>query len=457
MKLQSIKVSEACESKTNPRGTKFEGTEFDDLVASVKEKGVLVPVIARPNVKGLGYEIVAGNRRYRAAQLAGLKEIPARIEKLTDNEAREIQIIENLQRADVHPLEEGKSYRHLIEKSHYEIVSIAAKVGKAESYIKQRLFLTNLCEKASVAYRSGKIVDGQAVLIAKLSAGDQLLALKEITTTWIGRSVKDTKKWIEEHVYSPLERQPWLGNKEYEKAVGPCVECKPASLSLFGPVKDGACNDLRCWKRKMDAYVNYRAKKEKMTKISDEWSNPKKGALSKSEYTIIGKHDKHCLSVHPGIVAQGAGIGNVIKQICSNQKCDVHHGRDHYGLTSKEKEERKKEREKAAKEKIKKDEDLKTALAKIEWPLSEENFEALLELAFKQTGFDAWRSVCKRHELKAEKEKNSWGSSSWKYKEAVMEAAKKMDKVEKTRLIFELLIDTGGNYFREVEALGIKH
>src|SRR6185437_15484760 len=101
MKLQTIKVSDAYESENNPRGNDFKVASFDDLVASVKEKGVLVPVIARPRKKGAKqYEIVAGNRRFRAAQLAGVKEIPARIEDLTDEQAQEIQIIENLQRED---------------------------------------------------------------------------------------------------------------------------------------------------------------------------------------------------------------------------------------------------------------------------------------------------------------------------------------------------------------------
>lgn len=460
MKLQSIKVSEACESKTNPRGNKFEGPEFNDLVASVKEKGVLVPVIARPNAKGLGYEIVAGNRRFRAAQLAGIKEIAARIEELSDDQAREIQIIENLQRSDVHPLEEGKSYRDLIEKSHYEIASVAAKVGKSESYIKQRLFLTNLCEKAAAAYRAGKIIDGQAVLIAKLSVGDQLAALKATTDSWVGKSVKDLKEWIEKNIYSPLERQPWLGNKEYEKAAGPCVECKPQSLSLFGPVKEGACNDLKCWKRKMDAYVNYISKKAQenkkpIAKVSDEYSNPGKGILSKSDYVVIDKKTKRCDSIRPAVIAQGAGIGKEIKEICSNPKCKIHHGdRSSYETTPKEREERRKEREKAAEEKIQMNENLKTALAKIEWPISDQHFESLLELAFKQAGFASTRSICKRHEIKVEKKTDKkYNYASYPYDYELKKAAAAMDKSQKIRLIFELIIDTG-DYLRETKSLG---
>ena len=185
MKLQLIKVTLAYESDTNPRGKKFEGPSFDDLVASIKEKGVLVPVIARPKEKGgKSFEIVAGNRRFRAAGLAGLKEIPARVEELSDDEAREVQIIENLQREDVHPLEEGEAYHKIIEESKYEIAAIAAKVGKSETYVRQRLFLTNLSEKSAKAYRKGDITDGHAVLIAKLSPNDQIEAVKFASDEW---------------------------------------------------------------------------------------------------------------------------------------------------------------------------------------------------------------------------------------------------------------------------------
>jgi ParB/RepB/Spo0J family partition protein len=98
MELRTIRVSECFESPTNPRGTKFDKAEFAELVASVKEKGILMPVLVRPH--GKQFEVIAGNRRFRAAKEAGLTEIPAQVSDLSDTEAREAQIVENLQRAD---------------------------------------------------------------------------------------------------------------------------------------------------------------------------------------------------------------------------------------------------------------------------------------------------------------------------------------------------------------------
>src|ERR1039457_5106951 len=114
MNLQNLKVAECHESATNPRGKDFEGKQFDELVASIKEKGVLVPVLARKtssSARSAVCEVIAGNRRLRAAVKAGLKEIPAQVVEMMDDEAREAQIVENLQREDVHPLEEGEAYR----------------------------------------------------------------------------------------------------------------------------------------------------------------------------------------------------------------------------------------------------------------------------------------------------------------------------------------------------------
>ena len=108
MNLQSVKISACYESQTNPRGTDFGGAAFKDLVASVKEKGILVRCLCARKHGSAEYEVIAGSRRLRAAKEAGLKEIPAQIVDMNDTAARE-QIVENLQRQDIHPLEEGEA------------------------------------------------------------------------------------------------------------------------------------------------------------------------------------------------------------------------------------------------------------------------------------------------------------------------------------------------------------
>ncbi len=454
MRLENIEVNKAKLSATNVEG-RNEGKSFDDLVASIKEKGVLQPVLVRPTGAGSGgriiYEVIAGNRRLAAAKIAGLEYIPAQIVEMNDIEAREAQIIENLQREDIHPLDEGEQYRELIEESKYEIPAVAAKVGKSESYVKQRLFLTNLEAKPGEAYRAGKINDGHAVLIAKLSTGDQTKALKAATSRYNLMTVKELKEWIEENIYSSLDNQPWLKSKELMKAVGECVECEPNRASLFGPVKEDACTDLKCWARKMEAYIDHRAKTEKLAKVSVDYGTPKKGIKGRDEYIVINKKDDRCGFVRGAIVAEGNGLGRIF-EICMDKECKTHFSqRSGYSLTPKEKEARKKEREKAKKAKLDREKRLADALKKIKWPLKDKHLEALLELAFDQCSSLAYRTISKRHELKTERKKPYWdgGNAYYDYSGALKKFSETLDKTGRARLAFELLIDMGYDSFRK--------
>src|SRR5271157_6151906 len=132
------------ESKTNPRRI-FDDAALKELAASIRSQGVLSPLLVRPLTER-SFEIVAGARRYRAAQLAEAETVPVRIVNLTDAEALEAQLIENLQRRDVHPLEEAQGFKALLnlEDPKYTIEQIAAKVGKSPAYCAARVRLTEL-------------------------------------------------------------------------------------------------------------------------------------------------------------------------------------------------------------------------------------------------------------------------------------------------------------------------
>ena len=123
------------ESKTNPRRT-FENDSLKELAESIRTQGVLSPLLVRPLTEQ-GFEIVFGARRYRAARMAEVATVPVRIKQLTDAEALEAQLIENLQRRDVHPLEEAQGFRALLnlEEPKYSIEQLAAKTGKSPVYV----------------------------------------------------------------------------------------------------------------------------------------------------------------------------------------------------------------------------------------------------------------------------------------------------------------------------------
>src|SRR5262249_12922034 len=155
-----------------PRKT-FDPERLAELTDSVREKGVLSPLVVRA-VNGY-FEIVAGARRFRAAREAGLKEVPAHVVALTDAEADEIHLIENLQRADLHPFEEAQGFRALLDREggKYSIETIAAKTGKAAAFIAKRLTLLDLVEPVADAFTAGQIGVEHALQIAKLTPDAQ--------------------------------------------------------------------------------------------------------------------------------------------------------------------------------------------------------------------------------------------------------------------------------------------
>lgn len=435
--FQNVSIKQIAESKTNPRGASFQGPEFNDLVASIKEKGILVPLILRPVAKG--YEVVAGSRRFRAAQTLKLTEVPATIQELTDAEAQEVQIIENLHRADVHPLEEAQAYRKLVEESHYEIPSIAAKVGKSESYVRQRIFLTRLEAPVAKAYRAGRITDGHAVLIAKLSANDQLTALERADN--YGYSINDLKDYIDRDFYKPLERQPWLKEKDAMAAVGPCKECPPNVPGLFGAVKEGACTDTKCWNRKMGKYIDFRRDKYPgVPLISTEYSisaTDRKGVISASNYhEIEGPKDK-CEFSTTALITQGRKIGTQIR-ICHASQCKKHgKHRTSSSLTPAEKAKQDKERaaakvrednKKKAEEKI-----MAEALKKVTWPMTRKTLSVLLDRAIDNaTDVDA---SCVRRGLEVKADRHSDAEKVLRL------AIIKMTDIQQLQLLVEIVLD----------------
>ena len=174
---RNLPLSILAESKTNPRRI-FEDTALKELADSIRSQGVLSPLLVRPLTER-SFEIVAGARRYRAAQMAEVDNVPVRIVNLTDAEALEAQLIENLQRRDVHPLEEAQGFRALLnlEEPKYSIEQIAARTGKTPAYVAVRLKLTELIPVVVEAFYQDEIGVGHALLLAKLQTNQQGEAL----------------------------------------------------------------------------------------------------------------------------------------------------------------------------------------------------------------------------------------------------------------------------------------
>ncbi|WP_373502512.1 ParB/RepB/Spo0J family partition protein [Aestuariivirga sp.] len=166
-------------SPNNPR-KHFAEADLEDLSRSIREKGLLQPIVVRPLPQG-EYEIVAGERRWRAAQRAAIHDVPVLIRELTDGEALEIALIENIQRSDLNPLEEARAYGLLLEQFNYTQQQLADSIGKSRSHIANTLRLLNLPDSVRQQIEDGQLTAGHArALVATDSPAelaDQIIKL----------------------------------------------------------------------------------------------------------------------------------------------------------------------------------------------------------------------------------------------------------------------------------------
>lgn len=174
--VHEIAVTRISPNPDQPR-REYAREQLAELAASLREHGVLEPVIVRP--KGTGYELVVGERRWRAAQLAGLKAIPALVRDLEDRQVLEMALVENLQREDLNPMEEAEAFRRLGEEFGLTQEQIAARVGKQRSTVANRMRLLELEESLQQGVRQGKLSAGHARAMLAVPSSEERLELAE--------------------------------------------------------------------------------------------------------------------------------------------------------------------------------------------------------------------------------------------------------------------------------------
>jgi len=344
------------ESKTNPRRV-FDDVSLRELAASIRSQGVLSPLLVRPLTEN-GFEIVAGARRYRAAQMAEAVTVPVRIKQMGDAEVLEAQLVENLIRAEIHPMEEAEGFARLLalEEPKYSIEQIAAKVGKHPSFVASRLKLVDLVPAAVDAFYANEIGVGHALLLAKLPADQQQQALsacfKEAynsggaAPTRILLPVRNLQFWIETNVLLILKDAPFdKRDAQLVSTAGSCADCPKRTghnKLLFGDDlgKQGdQCTDPRCYNAKLAAHVARAvAAKPSLVQISTAYGGQKEGSsvLPRNKYTAIRddkpqkKEDaqrpefKVCRFTTDAIITEGSDIGTIHK-VCANPECPIHH------------------------------------------------------------------------------------------------------------------------------------
>lgn len=243
-------------STFNPR-KKFDETALDELSESIKQQGLLQPIKIRPITGTNRYEIVFGERRYRAALIAGLKKIPAMISVMSDDEAEDAAIVENLHRKDVAPLEEAEAYARLIEKGKDDINSLAVKFGKNKVYIKGRLQLLNLISDFRDLLDTEDINLGVAGVLANYEKELQ----QDIFDNHFGRNCAPYALWSDYRA-SKLQKSindlysTRLENCSFDKTECESCQFNTATFSLFvGEDCTGKCLKKECLRKKQVAYI----------------------------------------------------------------------------------------------------------------------------------------------------------------------------------------------------------
>ena len=170
--LRHVPIELLYANPNNPR-KRFAEEDLETLASSLRSRGLLQPLVVRPRPEG-GFEIVAGERRWRASQRAGLHELPVMVRELDDKATLEIALIENIQRADLNPLEEARAYRQLIEQYGHTQQELADAVGKSRSHIANTIRLLTLPEETLEKIADGRLSPGHARTLIVSSEPDSL-------------------------------------------------------------------------------------------------------------------------------------------------------------------------------------------------------------------------------------------------------------------------------------------
>ncbi|HTO41989.1 MAG TPA: ParB/RepB/Spo0J family partition protein [Rhizomicrobium sp.] len=200
---RTLPVSFLKPNPNQPRKT-FTESELEDLTTSIREKGIIQPILVRP-IKGVSdsYEIVAGERRWRAAQRAKLHDVPVVIRDLSDSETLELAIIENVQRADLNAIEEAAAYQDLMDRFKYTQEQIAKEVGKSRPHIANTVRLLRLPESVKSMLRDGRLTAGHArTLVGAPDAEARALAIVEA-----GLNVRDAEH-SSEKIKKAIQKSP---------------------------------------------------------------------------------------------------------------------------------------------------------------------------------------------------------------------------------------------------------
>lgn len=325
--FRSIPVEQICESQTNPR-RHFDADKLKELADNIRTHGVLEPVLVRPRPrpdKVVRFELVVGARRLRGALLAGLTEIPARVVNLTDDQALEVQVIENLQREDIHALEEAEGYQALLGRKGYSAEKIAGRVNRSPKYVWDRIKLLQLCKPGRDLFLEGAITAGHAILLARLPEERQLAAIGKpyegpLLYEDAGPALEGGKRALK--AISVRELQDWIDDHvrlAEAEAVEPMLFPETAlTLTKAEEQEEKVVHITRSYS------VLPEAKDERERTFGPQSWKRADGEVEPYGWEGGKKKSKPCDHAVLGVVVVGEGRGEAFKVCTAKKECKVH-------------------------------------------------------------------------------------------------------------------------------------
>ncbi len=356
--FQTIPIGDIVESPLNPR-KHFDPAQLEELANSIRSVGIVEPLVVRPldvlqavgkhpaaaARNGARFEIIAGARRFRAATIAQLKDVPALVKPMTDAEVLEIMVIENGQRDDLDPIEEASGYRRLIDSNpaKYSAALIAERIGRSEKYVWDRMKLLDLVPVARQLLEQGRMSAGHAILIARLKPEDQKRVIDPTTARdraqghgglwqednafeWDGPakntgkfdgfkavSVRELEQWIADHIRFDVQQAAAAAPLDF----GPVAERVQEATAKPGRGKKVIAITF-------DHFVQPEARADGERTFGPRSFKFADGEKHATGYPAREKVFPRCDYAVLGVVAAGEKYGQAFDVCIARDKCDVH-------------------------------------------------------------------------------------------------------------------------------------
>jgi ParB family chromosome partitioning protein len=425
---RSLPLAQLQESPTNPR-RRFDEHGLNELAESFKAQGVLQPLLVRAIDEGR-YEVIAGARRFRAAKLAALIDVPVRVVDMSDSESVIAQLTENIQREGVHPYEEALAFDALLrlESPRYDIAMVSQKAGKSPAFVAQRQRLVELIPSIAEAFLQDQIGVGHALEIAKLPQTQQTKAFEAaFRTIWtdgghkrVMLPLRDFMVWIEQNILLSLDRVPFDKNDaKLVPEAGSCVDCPKRTgfnTLLFGEMSErDQCTDAACFNGKITRTIERKIEaKPQLVQIATAHGTRGDGAvLPRNRYVALtltnpakskqplSPYQKPCKHMAEAIVVDGAERGRTTK-VCAEPTCAVHfadRSKPDPAQLAKEREQRRKELEKRKLETTVRHRMLAEVLKKVSAPMERGDLALIAESLLERTEPLRREALARRHKV----------------------------------------------------------